>query len=90
MTKSVTMSNNEINVKKIHETLFWGVKLDPSNVFCNDEIKHVFNRHPHVIPLKNLHITLLYVGRTTNPNKDIITPFNYKNMYNCKQLNRFK
>lgn len=67
-----------MNVQKIRKTLFWGVRLDPCTVFCNEEIKHVLNRYPQVVPLKNLHVTLLYVGRMTDSREDVIMPFKYR------------
>ena len=67
-----------MDVKKIRKTLFWGVKLDPQSVFCNDEIKDILRNYPNVTALKHLHVTLLYVGRKTDPNEDLFMPFKYK------------
>jgi hypothetical protein len=86
-SKSYHQSEMSVAAKKIKSTLFWGVKIEPLSVFSNDEIQDVLKKYPKVIPLKNIHVTLLYVGRKSNSDEDKIIPFKYNQCHViCKSI----
>ena len=43
-------------------TAYWGISLS-INILEHNEIKRILEENPQLIPLKNIHSTLLYVGK---------------------------
>lgn len=43
-------------------TAYWGISLS-TNILEHNEIKRILEENPQLIPLKNIHSTLLYVGK---------------------------
>lgn len=43
-------------------TAYWGICLSTS-ILEHNEIKRILEKNPQLIPLKNIHSTLLYVGK---------------------------
>lgn len=43
-------------------TAYWGISLSTS-ILEHSEIKRILEENPQLIPLKNIHSTLLYVGK---------------------------
>lgn len=76
-----------MSIAKKKTTLFWGVEIEPAIVFGNREIQDLLKTYPKVIPLKNLHVTLLYVGRKCNPDEEKMIPFKHRQcLVVCKSV----
>ena len=50
--------------KKVLPVLYWGVDLNLTDVMEHSEIKSFLAKHPTLVPLKKIHSTLLFVGKT--------------------------
>ena len=52
--------------KKVRKTSFWGVEVDRPMVHANPMVAECLTNNPELVPLKNIHTTLLFVGGKDN------------------------
>jgi hypothetical protein len=75
--KTEQKKNQSKSQKKERKTLFWLVKLDNS-IFEHFQIKTFLNDNKNHKALKEIHSTLLYVGRKDNDDEHIFTDIKNK------------
>lgn len=71
---SEQISESSKKSKKL-KTLYWAVDIDNFN---NDEINNFLKNKEHLIPLKKIHSTLLFVGKKDNDDEKVFINHNEK------------
>ena len=73
-------TNTNTNKSKKNKTLYWGIEI---NNFNNEEINEFIKDKTHLILLKKIHSTLLFVGKKDNDDEKIF--YEYEGQ-NCMML----
>lgn len=73
--KSDTLSKKE---QRKRATLYWGIELQPEDIFENEIIKSVLETNKELIPLKRIHSTLLFVGKRNDVREEVFYPLENK------------
>lgn len=69
-TTATTIKPTATTVKPTNptkSTLYWAINLDLKQVL--ESVEHVFETSPQLVPNKEVHTTLLFVGRKENSNE---------------------